>query len=57
MIHAPERFIVIPDIPGLQLFKDLDGMRKWLNLPELPLDKMKMDIAKHGGYVPGAIVI
>lgn len=57
VIHAPERFIIIPDIPGLQLFKELDEMRKWLTLPELPLNDIKKDIAKHGGYVPGAIVI
>ncbi|WP_299196102.1 hypothetical protein [uncultured Amphritea sp.] len=57
VIHHPERFIVIPNIPGLQLFKELDEMRKWLTLPELPLSKIKKDIAKHGGYVPGAIVI
>ena len=57
VIHTPERFIVIPDISGLQLFDELDEMREWLNLPELPLDEMKTDIAKYGGYVPGAVVI
>ncbi|MDO6563861.1 hypothetical protein Q4488_10755 [Amphritea sp. 1_MG-2023] len=57
VIHAPERFIVIPNIAGLQLFKELDEMRKWLTLPELPLNDIKKDIAKHGGYVPGAIII
>ncbi|MDO6513582.1 hypothetical protein [Neptuniibacter sp. 2_MG-2023] len=57
VIHHPERFIIIPNIPGLQLFKELDEMRKWLTLPELPLNNIKKDIAKHGGYIPGAIVI
>ena len=57
VMHDPARWIVIPDISGLQLFDELDEMREWLNLPELPLDEMKTDIAKYGGYVPGAVVI
>jgi hypothetical protein len=56
-IHFPERNIVIPNISGVQLFNELEVMRKWLTLPKLPLDEMKRDIASNGGYIPGAVVI
>ncbi|WP_299181941.1 hypothetical protein [uncultured Neptuniibacter sp.] len=55
--HMAERNIVIPNIAGLSLFKELEQLRKWLGLPELPEDEMKTSIAKFGGYVPGALVI
>jgi len=57
VVHNPERTIVIPNISGLQLFSELDEMRKWLTLPGLPLDEMKRDIASNGGYIPGAVII
>ncbi|BBB31497.1 hypothetical protein [Neptunomonas japonica] len=57
VLHDPERFIVIPDISGMCLFDELDELREWLDLPALPMDEMKTNIAEYGGYVPGAIVI
>jgi hypothetical protein len=52
-----KRIIVIPNISGVLLFDELEEMREWLTLPKLPIDQIKKDIAKFGGYVPGAIII
>ncbi|TNE94836.1 hypothetical protein [Porticoccus sp.] len=57
IIHFPTRNIVVPFISGSELFKELEKIRAWLTLPELPLITIKTDIAKHGGYLPGTIVI
>jgi len=57
IVHVPERNVVFPVIAASVLFKELEKIRAWLTLPELPLDTIKTDIAKHGGYLSGAIVI
>jgi len=49
--------IIIPKISSIHLFKELEHLRKWLELPEIPLVEIKTKIAELGGYVPGTIVI
>jgi|GEM_PF-2427473 len=57
VIHNPERTIVFPNIPGYEIFTEIEKIRNWLGLSELPLNDMKIKIAGSGGYIPGAIVI
>jgi hypothetical protein len=55
--HLCARQIIIPKIPGLQLFDHLGTLRAWLELEELPEIEIKKNIAKAGGFIPGAIIL
>lgn len=55
--HLAERHIVIPKILGRELFNDLATLREWLDLEVLPEIEIKKNIAKAGGFIPGAKVL
>lgn len=55
--HWAERHIVIPKILGRELFNHLLVLREWLELEALPEIAIKKNIAKAGGFIPGAKVL
>lgn len=55
--HWAERHIVIPKILGRELFNHLSILREWLELKALPEIEIKKNIAKAGGFIPGAKVL
>jgi len=55
--HLGQRQAIIPKISGLKLFEQLIELRCWLDLEEIPELEIKANIAKAGGYIPGAIIL
>jgi len=55
--HLGQRQIIIPKVSGLKLFEQLIELRRWLDLEEIPELEIKANIAKAGGYIPGAIIL
>ena len=54
---SPARNMVIKNLDRVTFLKDLELIRKWLGLPEDMNDTLKENIAKIGGYIPGAMVL
>jgi transcriptional regulator with XRE-family HTH domain len=52
-----DRLIVIRNINALSLYQQIEDVRKWFGLPSDSLFELKQEIAKAGGYVPGARVL
>ncbi|WP_299020998.1 helix-turn-helix transcriptional regulator [uncultured Photobacterium sp.] len=57
IIQKEDRAAVITNINPLELFRQIEEVRKWCGLPEDSYYELKKEIAKAGGYVPGAKVL
>ncbi len=57
IVHASVVSVVIPTLSGLKLFEELQRLRNWLGLEELPEIEIKKQIASCGGYIPGATLL
>ena len=56
-VHPDDLFVIIEQVEPQSLFKDIEDIRKWFCLPEDSHFELKKNIAKAGGYVPGARVL
>ncbi|UAL43979.1 hypothetical protein K8B83_03690 [Shewanella inventionis] len=56
-VNANDRLIVIRNINSLHLYECIEKIRKWFGQPSDSLFELKQEIAKAGGYVPGARVL
>ena len=56
-IETKDRLAVIKNINSLDLFNTIEELRKWQGLPQDNLYELKQEIAKAGGYIPGAQVL
>lgn len=57
-IRSPgDRLVVIESVNVLNLFQQIELIRKWFSLPEDTLLELREKIAKAGGYIPGARVL
>jgi len=56
-VRPDDRLIVIRNINSLSLYQQIEDVRKWFGLPSDSLLELKQEIAKAGGYVPGARVL
>ena len=52
-----DRLVVIEKVNVLNLFQQIEFIRKWFSLPEDTLLELREKIAKAGGYIPGAKVL
>jgi hypothetical protein len=52
-----DRIAVIKNVNTLDLFRKIEELRKWQGLEEDNLYELKQNIAKAGGYIPGAQVL
>lgn len=56
-VEPDDRLIVIKDVNALNLYKQIEEIRKWFGLATDSLFELKQEIARAGGYVPGARVL
>lgn len=52
-----DRLAVIKNVSTLDLFRQIEELRKWQGLEEDNLYELKRNIAKAGGHIPGAHVL
>ncbi|MFL9766915.1 XRE family transcriptional regulator [Vibrio cyclitrophicus] len=52
-----DRIAVIKNVNTLDLFKQIEKLRKWQGLEQDNLYELKQNIAKAGGHIPGAYVL
>ncbi|MEZ9724384.1 helix-turn-helix domain-containing protein [Vibrio splendidus] len=57
IVQPNDRIAVITNISSLELYRQVEELRKWVGMPSDNLYKLKQKIAKAGGYVPEAIVL
>ncbi|BFL81983.1 hypothetical protein LFREDSHE_04330 [Shewanella baltica] len=57
IVRPNDRLIIIRNINSLSLYQQVENIRKWFGLPIDSLFELKEEIAKAGGYVPGARVL
>ncbi|MBL4745789.1 MAG: helix-turn-helix transcriptional regulator [Flavobacteriaceae bacterium] len=57
IVKAKDRIAVITNINTLDLFRTIEEIRKWYGLPIDNNYELQQNIAKAGGYVPGARVL
>lgn len=57
IVQPNDRIAVITNISSLELYRQVEELRKWVGMPNDNLYKLKQKIAKAGGYVPEAIVL
>ncbi|MEZ8967871.1 hypothetical protein BCT04_06565 [Vibrio breoganii] len=57
IVQPNDRIAVITNISSLELYRQVEELRKWVSMPSDNLYKLKQKIAKAGGYVPEAIVL
>lgn len=57
IVGKNDRLAVITNINSLDLLRQVEELRKWLGLAEDSLYELQQNIAKAGGYVPGAKVL
>ncbi|AGH80924.1 hypothetical protein PCNPT3_04910 [Psychromonas sp. CNPT3] len=57
IVKPADRVVVIHNINSLDLFRKIEEIRKWIGLPKDNNYILKQQIAKAGGYVPGARVL
>ena len=48
---------VIKNVDQLKVFEQYNQLRSYYKLPETDLTELKMNVAEHGGYIPGALVL
>lgn len=56
-IRAEDRAAMITNINPLDLFQQIEEVRKWCGLPQDSHYELKKQIAKAGGYIPGVKVL
>ena len=56
-ILQKDRGAVITNIDPLDLFQQIETLRKWCDLPKDSHYELKKQIAKAGGYIPGAKIL
>ncbi|MFB2720502.1 hypothetical protein [Shewanella xiamenensis] len=56
-VGPDDRLIIIRNVNSLSLYQKIEEIRKWFGLPDDSLFELKQEIAKAGGYVPGARVL
>ncbi|QYJ85842.1 helix-turn-helix transcriptional regulator [Shewanella mesophila] len=56
-VGPDDRLIIIRNVNSLSLYQKIEEIRKWFGLPDDSLFELKREIAKAGGYVPGARVL
>ncbi len=57
IVQPNDRIAIIANISSLELYRQVEELRKWVGMPSDNLYKLKKKIAKAGGYVPEAIVL
>jgi len=57
IVKTKDRIAVITNINALDLFRTIEEIRKWYGLPVDHHYELQQNIAKAGGYVPGARVL
>lgn len=57
IVKTSDRVAVITNVPSLDLFRQIEELRKWYGLPIDNHYEIKQKIAEAGGYVPGAKVL
>ncbi|MDE1249427.1 helix-turn-helix transcriptional regulator [Vibrio aestuarianus] len=57
IVQPNDRIAIITNISSLELYRQVEELRKWVGMPSDNLYKLKQKIAKAGGYVPEAIVL
>ncbi|MFN0719983.1 helix-turn-helix domain-containing protein [Vibrio cyclitrophicus] len=57
IVQPNDRIAIITNISSLELYRQVEELRKWVGMPSDNLYKLKKKIAKAGGYVPEAIVL
>lgn len=57
IVRPNDRVAIIENISSLDLYRQVEELRKWVAMPSDNLYKLKKEIAKAGGYVPEAIVL
>jgi hypothetical protein len=48
---------IIKNVDQLKVFEQYNKLRAFYKLPETDLTELKSNIAEHGGYIPGALVL
>ncbi len=56
-VGKKDRIAVIQNVNTLDLFREIEELRKWQGLEEDNLYELKKNIAKAGGHIPGALVL
>jgi len=56
-VKENDLFVVIENIDSRKLFSIIEDVRKWCALPIDNHFELKKNIARAGGYVPGARVL
>ncbi|MCL1078811.1 hypothetical protein D5R81_12700 [Parashewanella spongiae] len=51
------RNVIVKNIDRTNFLVELEKVRKWLHMPEDFMSEIKSNVAKAGGYVPGAMII
>ncbi len=57
IVQPNDRIAIIANISSLELYRQVEEIRKWVGMPSDNLYMLKKKIAKAGGYVPEAIVL
>lgn len=57
IVLKQDRIAVIKNVSSLDLFEEIEELRKWQGLGEDNLYELKQNIAKAGGHVAGAVVL
>lgn len=57
VIDESDRIAIIKNINNLELFNQIEALRKWQGLAQDNLTELKRNIAKSGGHIPGALVL
>lgn len=57
VVLKKDRIAVIKNVSSLDLFEQIEELRKWQGLGEDNLYELKQNIAKAGGHVAGAVVL
>ncbi len=57
IVQPNDRIAIIANISSLELYRQVEELRKWVGMPSDNLYKLKKKIANAGGYVPEAIVL
>ncbi len=57
IVRKEDRIAIIRNVNTLELFNQIEELRKWQGLEQDNLYELKKNIAKAGGYIPGAFVL
>lgn len=57
IVQPNDRVAIIANISSLELYRQVEELRKWVCMPSDNLYQLKKKIAQAGGYVPEAVVL